>query len=167
MLDLLYSDPKTHSFAFQMMAYITRLKTLQRARQENPGAIIVTERCLQTDCEVFAKMLRASGDILDIHWKIYEQWASTLSPEFQPDLYIYVSANPETSLQRVKLRNRTSESSISLEYLKGCHERHETWLHSDPAMKSKVIVFDANTEFIASNESRVKTFVDDLIQNKL
>jgi deoxyadenosine/deoxycytidine kinase len=68
MLDHLYKDSKTHAFAFQMMAYITRLRSLREAKKAHPGAILVTERCLQTDCNVFAKMLNDSGDIMGIHY---------------------------------------------------------------------------------------------------
>ena len=150
MLDLLYSDAKKHSFAFQMMAYITRLRALKSAREMYPDAILVTERCLQTDRHVFASMLRDSGDILDIHWKIYEEWAITLNPEVQPDLYVYVRATPTKSLERVVKRARKSESSISLDYLKACHEKHEEWLNS--IEKTRTITFEADEEFVGTDK---------------
>lgn len=103
------------------MAFITRWNALKKAREEDPDAILITERCLQTDAEVFAKMLRNSGDILGIHYFIYERWAQSLSREFEPDLVVYVRADPETSMRRVKQRARTSETPISLAYLTQCH----------------------------------------------
>lgn len=147
MLDLLYSEPKIHSFAFQMMAYITRYNAIKKAVQENPGAIVITERCLQTDAEVFAKMLHDSGDIMGIHYSIYHTWAQSFSKEFEPDLVVYVRAIPSISLERVKKRARTSESTISLAYLTQCHLYHETWIMSSISRENK-IVLDANTEFV-------------------
>ena len=52
-----YENQKEYSFAFQMMAYISRLSVLKIAIENNPEAIIITERCLNTDRFVFAKML--------------------------------------------------------------------------------------------------------------
>jgi deoxycitidine kinase/deoxyguanosine kinase len=161
MLDLLYSDAKTHSFAFQMMAFITRLNALKEARKENPGAILITERCLQTDAEVFAKMLRNSGDIMNIHWKIYNEWSKSLSTEWEPNLIVYVRAEPETSLARVKIRGRESEASISLDYLTKCHEAHEEWLGE--VDKERKIVFDGNDEFVGEKEFRVDELIKQIL----
>ena len=56
MLKLFYADTKTHAFAFQMMAYISRLAILKRAIEQGYNYII-TERCLDTDKHIFCKML--------------------------------------------------------------------------------------------------------------
>ena len=161
MLDLLYSDAKTHSFAFQMMAFITRYQGFVKARKENPGAIHITERCLQTDAEVFAKMLRDSGDIQKIHYRIYEKWAQALASQFTPDYIVYVRADPSTSMKRVEKRSRSSEAGISLQYLEACHEKHETWIHTVSAgNSSQVVIFDANQEFVGDQKHRV----DDVIK---
>lgn len=165
MLDLLYSDPKTHSFAFQMMAFITRYNAIKQTQMANPGAILVMERCLQTDAEVFAKMLRDSGDILPVHYKIYEKWANALSAEFVPDMIVYARADPSKSMERVKIRARTSEAGITLDYLTACHQKHEDWIIPIISATStdKHIVFDANEEFIGDKASRV----DDLVKEMM
>ena len=56
------------------MAYISRLAILKKAVDENPGAIIVTERSLYTDRYVFAKMLYDSGNIEEVDYLIYMKW---------------------------------------------------------------------------------------------
>jgi hypothetical protein len=66
-----YSDQKKYAFSFQMMAYISRLKQLQESKN---SSIIVTERCLYTDRNIFAKMLYDSGMIEDIEYSIYLKW---------------------------------------------------------------------------------------------
>lgn len=159
MLDLLYADPKTHAFAFQMMAFITRFHNFSECRKRNPDAILVTERCLQTDAQVFAKMLHESGDIIDVHYQIYQKWASELASQFTPDIIVYVRAEPPVSLSRVKKRARKSEEGITIDYLQMCHRKHEQWL-LDPKLKSKQIIFDANIEFVGDKEHRV----DDLLK---
>ena len=51
-----YKDQKKYSFAFQMMAYISRLAILKKA-METGYEYIITERCLETDRHVFCQML--------------------------------------------------------------------------------------------------------------
>ena len=57
MIQKFYGDQTKYSFSFQMMAYISRLALLKKSIEENPSAIIITERSLFTDKFVFAKML--------------------------------------------------------------------------------------------------------------
>ena len=58
MLQLFYRNPKKYSFAFQMMAYISRLNCIRTTIAANPNATtFITERCLHTDKHVFALML--------------------------------------------------------------------------------------------------------------
>jgi len=56
-LSKFYENQKKYSFAFQMMAYISRLSLLKDTIAKYPDSIIITERCLNTDRHVFAKML--------------------------------------------------------------------------------------------------------------
>ena len=46
-----------------MMAFITRATRLRKALAENPDKIIVTERSVFTDREIFAKMLHDAGKV--------------------------------------------------------------------------------------------------------
>src|SRR6056300_1460897 len=53
----LYKDTNKYAFRFQMMAYISRLRLLRKQVKENKYKIIISERCVQTDKNVFAQML--------------------------------------------------------------------------------------------------------------
>jgi deoxyadenosine/deoxycytidine kinase len=121
-LEHYYQDNKRYAFSFQMMAYISRLSQIRKC---NPDSIIITERCLFTDREIFAKMLYDSGDISEIEYTIYLKWFDEFS--FPVTGYIYVQTTPETCSKRIEIRNRKGEN-IPLSYLKNCHEYHENWL---------------------------------------
>ena len=54
-----------------MMAFITRVRRLREALEKNPGKVIVTERSVFTDREIFAKMLHDGDKIEDIEYTIY------------------------------------------------------------------------------------------------
>ena len=69
-LELYYADQKKWAFAFQMMAFITRAKKLREAVENNPGKVIVTERSVFTDKNIFAMMLHDSGIIDEVEYSI-------------------------------------------------------------------------------------------------
>ena len=57
-----YKDQKAYAFQFQMMAYISRLKQIKNAVKAKYD-IIITERSVMSDKNVFAKMLYEDGNI--------------------------------------------------------------------------------------------------------
>lgn len=124
-----YEDQKKYAFQFQMMAYITRITELRKAMEKyNGNCIIITERSIETDKEVFAKMLYETKILDNISYTIYLKWFEELSRDLKVNELIYLKTDPETALKRVIKRNRPGET-IPIDYLKDCHERHERWLH--------------------------------------
>ena len=127
-----YEDQEKYAFQFQMMAYITRIselrKTIDRMSKSN-YCVIITERSIETDKEVFAKMLHEANVLDTISYNIYLKWFDELSRGLKINNIIYLKTNPETAKKRVAKRNRPGET-ISLNYLKSCHERHEGWLQN-------------------------------------
>ena len=71
MIQKFYGDQTKYSFSFQMMAYISRLALLKKSIEENPNAIVITERSLFTDKFVFAKMLYDSKKMESVEYQIY------------------------------------------------------------------------------------------------
>lgn len=134
MLSKFYSDPAKYSFAFQIMAFTTRLRELRRIMMEHPGITgIICERSLDADREIFAKMLHDGGQMEDVEYEIYRQYFDLYDSDFKVDGIIYAATDPETCYRRVSTRSREGESGISLEYLKSCRDYHEGWLRTDPA----------------------------------
>ena len=57
-LQKFYADSAKYAFPFQVMAYITRYSAVAKAIRENPECrLIICERSLDADCQIFAKML--------------------------------------------------------------------------------------------------------------
>lgn len=137
----LYKNTKKYAFRFQMMAYISRLHLLRQKVKENKYRIIISERSVQTDRNVFAKMLFDDDMIEHDEYQIYNKWFD----EFLDDMYlggiIYVKADPEICSERVKIRAREGET-IPLEYLQKCHKYHEDWLVNS----SDKLVIEANID---------------------
>jgi len=125
-----YRSTEDYAFAFQMMAYISRLSLLRKTVLENPGKIIITERCVETDKNVFAKMLYDSGKIEDVEYQIYLKWFDEFSSYLQVDGSIYIYTSPNKCAERIQKRNRTGES-IPTEYLETCSRYHDEWLNKN------------------------------------
>ncbi len=127
-LDCFYSDQKRNSFCFQILAYITRLKKLMDVIKNNKDKIIITERSIDTDRNVFAKMLYEDDYLNSIEWVTYNYWFDTFKDVSKVDKIIYISATPEKCLERINKRNRVEEEGIKLGYLTKCHNYHNDWL---------------------------------------
>ena len=137
-----YRDQKKYSFSFQMMAYISRLAKLKRLVKNNPHSVIITERSVLTDKNVFAKMLYDDGNIEEVNYTIYLKWFEEFIKEVPVDGFIYIDVTPQTSYKRVLKRNRIGED-IPIEYLERCGKYHEQWLASE----DNVMRLNGNMDF--------------------
>jgi deoxyadenosine/deoxycytidine kinase len=116
-LQKFYSDPHKYAFSFQVMAYVTRLSLIRNTIRNNPDCkVIICERSLDADRNIFAKMLFDDGQIEDIHYQI--------------DGIVYINADAEVCHRRIAKRSRDGESGIPIEYLKKCKLYYDNWLSS-------------------------------------
>jgi deoxycitidine kinase/deoxyguanosine kinase len=128
-LQKFYSDPHKYAFSFQVMAYSTRLRLIRKAVRENPDCdIIICERSLEADKQIFAQMLSDDGVIGNVEYKIYKQFCSEFSDEFGLSGVIYIDADAEVCYKRVNKRRREGEDAIPLDYLQKCKDYHDQWL---------------------------------------
>jgi deoxyadenosine/deoxycytidine kinase len=138
-----YKDQKKYAFPFQMMAYISRISLLRDAIKKN-YKIIITERCIFTDANVFAKMLYDEGNIEETEYKIYKLWFDEFIKDIPKISLVYVQTTSEVCYQRVLLRNRIGEC-IPVEYLKKCHNYHEKWINNNVDCLN-VLTIDGNKQ---------------------
>lgn len=171
-LECFYENQEKYSFTFQMTAYITRVKKIKEyieklkeerfkdlyERKDDVGLggfmrnlqrqcktyLIITERCLGTDRNVFAKMMRYQGKIDTLEWNSYNTWFDMFAKEYNVMDFIYVTTPPELCFERIKKRCREGEEGIPLEYLKQCDAYHKKWLMSNKEFE--VFCFDGSKE---------------------
>ena len=150
MLQLFYANQEKYAFAFQMMAYISRLSILRRIIEENKvngrNIVIITERTLYTDKYIFAKMLFDQGKIEDVEYQIYLTWFDEFAKDFPLNNVIYVKTAPQKCYERVHKRAREGEEIIPLAYLEDCHRYHEEFLDKDTGIKVEQLIIDGNME---------------------
>jgi deoxyguanosine kinase len=170
MLQKFYANQKEYSFAFQMMAYISRLTILretvrdimnkvslsqdknEKDKNENDKYIIITERSLYTDKFVFAKMLYDQGKIEDVMYQIYLNWFDEFAKDFPVNDVIYVNTDPTKCYERIHKRARVGEEVIPLAYLTACHDYHNAFLDESTGIKATQLVLNGNLDIFQNSQ---------------
>ena len=170
MLQKFYANQQEYSFAFQMMAYISRLTILRETvrdimhrvqstdHKKKEKYIIITERSLYTDKFVFAKMLYDQGKIEDVMYQIYLNWFDEFAKDFPVNDVIYVNTDPTKCYERIHKRARVGEEVIPLAYLTACHEYHNAFLDETTGIKATQLVLNGNQDIFQNSQ-----IVDDWI----
>jgi deoxyadenosine/deoxycytidine kinase len=157
-----YENQKKYAFSFQMMAYISRIHEIKEILKTNKNVIIISERSVFTDKEIFAKMLYDDNKIEEIEYKIYLKWFDEFVKDIPISGIIYVKTKPEICERRVIKRNRKGEN-IPLSYLKNCYVYHENWLNNE---NIPILTLNGNEEFITDLPNgwfeTIKIFIKDL-----
>ena len=160
-IEKFYADQKKYSFSFQMMAYITRLTQLKNAINNAPNnAIIITERCLYTDRNIFAKMLYDSKIMDHIEYTIYMKWFDEFIEYTRLTGLIYIETTPEVCATRIAMRSRTGEEQIPLAYLTSCHDYHNEWIKKNTDLNS--LILDGNNTSDSHN-NRIVDYINCII----
>lgn len=123
----LYKNIRANAFKFQMMAYISRLSLLRKAVKDPKIKLIITERSVETDRNVFAKMLYDVGDISHDEFQIYTLWFDEFLTDVPLGGIVYIHASPDVCLERIHKRARSGET-IQADYIQRCHQYHEDWI---------------------------------------
>lgn len=164
MLTKFYEDQDKYAFSFQVMAFATRLLKMKNEMKRKPNAkIIICERSLEADYNIFAKMLHDDGKIETINYNVYLQFYELYKDEFPTKGLIYINASPETCQTRINTRNRSGEESIPIEYLQKCHEYHEKWISNYERKENLMIINTDNNMNDICNESNL-TYMDKWIK---
>lgn len=128
-LEKFYKNPSQYAFSFQVMAYASRLSIIRKTIADHPKCkIIICERSLDADRNIFAKMLHHDGLIDDIHFQIYNHFFNEYSQDYSLSGVIYIDADPEVCMTRIGVRGRHGEEKIKLDYLQKCRDYHHKWL---------------------------------------
>jgi deoxyadenosine/deoxycytidine kinase len=162
MLQKFYADQSKYSFAFQMMAYISRLKILSDTFNAittspeydiNMTYFIITERSLYTDKCVFAKMLYEEKKIEDVCYQIYLTWFDEFTKWFAINVLVYLDTNPIICYNRIHKRSREGEELIPLTYLENCHNYHNSFLMDEQFNKSTKLYLNGDIDVYENKQA--------------
>lgn len=92
--------------------------------------------------KVFVRAVHEANWMNEMEISIYDSWfdpvVSSL-PGLIPDGFIYLRASPDTCHKRMMVRKRSEEGGVTLDYLRGLHEKHESWLLPSKGQGSGVL----------------------------
>lgn len=170
LLELFYGDKRRWAYTFQQTALLTRLIATEKAiaawRAEGcPGSnVFITERCVNTDAQVFARILAEEGNIDMLEMTLYRRWFDTfVSDAVVPDAYIFVDTPVTVCRERIAGRGREGEdtAAIPIEYLDSLDYAHLVWLAGPEGLQPNVLRFD-NTSKDQTRLQDVEAWVEGL-----
>lgn len=134
-----YQDRPGAAFQTQLYFLLSRYKQQQDVvQQELFHRLIVSDYTFQKD-RIFA-YLTLSDDELALYDKLY----TTLEPQVAvPDLVLYLTADVDTCMARIKRRGRGIEREISEEYLSELIDAYNHYFHY--YNRSPLLVVDTRT----------------------
>jgi len=159
-----YQDPTRWAYTMETLTMICRVREhMQEQSLNNPNRIV--ERSIYSGHYCFAYNGYEQGFMSAVEWKTYETWFNFLIPNHcKPPLgFIYLRVDPEIAYERIKKRNREAEKTITLQYLRQIHHKHEKFLIEDkktlPNLRlTPVLILDCNEEFEA-NENKLQEHI--------
>lgn len=153
LLSNFYQEPKRWAYTMETLTMICRVREHIAQMQKNqPNRII--ERSIYSGHYCFAQNGFEQGFMNEVEWKTYETWFNFLIPNRckAPLGFIYLRVDPEIAYERIKKRNRLAEKTITLQYLRQVHAKHESFLIQDKKSLpnigiTPVLILDCNEDF--------------------
>jgi deoxyadenosine/deoxycytidine kinase len=124
-----YQNMPAWSFHSQIFFLANRLR-IHQSLVHFPGSVI-QDRSIYEDAEIFARNLFLQGSMserdYETYHSLYTSMAELLPP---PDLVIYLRASVKTLQERIQLRHRDYEKTISPLYLEQVNGLYEKWIQN-------------------------------------
>ena len=124
-----YGNMKRWSFNLQIYFLHKRFEMHQKM-SASPMSVI-QDRTIYEDLEIFARNLYQLGELHQRDWDNYRDLFKVMTSYLKkPDLIIYLKADTDTLLSRIKKRGRDYENSIDPEYIHTLNISYDRWIES-------------------------------------
>ena len=146
-LDDFYKSMSEWSFHLQIFFLNSRFNQIQKISESNK--IVIQDRSIYEDYEVFTKTLHDSGVLKQREFNNYERLYNTILKYIdQPDLLIYLrNTNINNIVKNIRKRKRDFEKKIDKNYLIKLNNYYEKWIKNHP--KEKLLTIDlSENDFI-------------------
>lgn len=141
-----YEDKKRWAYTFQSLAYVTRMQNIEDKIKTSFAKTIFLDRSINTDKNIFAKMLYDDGILSELEYNIYNCWNTFYSSirDISNIKTIYLKCDIDCAIDRIKKRGRIEEMTIGYDYIEKLHKYHEEWLVSD---NPNILILNCNKDF--------------------
>ena len=149
-LEDFYDDMQVWGFHSQIYFLMRRLRIHRKLMDVDNS--VIQDRSVYEDAEIFAHNLYLQDAITerdyDTYRELYQVLVEFLPP---PDLVIYLRASVSTLLDRIAMRDRSYERTISAAYLADLNELYESWVHDFTLCPVLTVPCD-NLDYVARPE---------------
>lgn len=122
-----FQDMEKWAFHSQIY-FLTHKFRIHQAVQKKTGLVVV-DRTIYEDAEVFAKGLyrsqKISKDDFKLYWDLYQSMCESLRP---PDLLIYLTCDLTVLKNRIHRRGRGAEKNVPEEHLTRLQKDYDNWI---------------------------------------
>ena len=145
-----YQDMKR--WAFHSQLYFLSSKFAMQQQLEQCQGVVLQDRTLFEDVEIFATALHQMRKINQRDWQTFMDLYQSIQKAIQPpDLMIHLTCSIRTARKRIKLRGRSMEQDMPLRYLKRLEGLYRQW------------IADYNMSEVLTIETDKLDYVNDLI----
>lgn len=148
-----YEDRKSYAFQTQIFFLLSRYKQLKHFLQMDLFyERLISDYLFEKD-KIFAYLNLSDNELI-----LYEHIIQLMVKEIpKPDLVVYLQANPDTIMARIKERDRPYERGISKEYIEDLNEAYNRFFfHYDD---SPLLIVNANEIDFIKNELQFSEIV--------
>ncbi len=156
-LNNFYKDPARYRFQTQMFFLLSRFSQQQEMAQPDLFTRITISDYLFDKDRIFAYLTLDENELA-----LYEQFYKILEPKIvQPDLVIFLQADTDTLLRRIKQRGRSFEKEIGLDYIAAVNEAYNQFFfrYTDTPL---LVINTSDIDFVHRRED-----LDDLLKQIL
>ncbi|GAB3278700.1 deoxynucleoside kinase [Larkinella harenae] len=154
-----YADMQRWSFNLQIFFLNSRFEQMRTINTTNRS--VVQDRTIYEDAYIFARNLYES-DLMSprdyqTYRRVFENMLALVRP---PDLMIYLRADVARLQERIRLRGRDYEQSISPGYLESLNRYYEAFTAEYRA--GKLLVIDVNTLDYVEKPADLQKVIDEV-----
>ena len=141
-LDDFYGDMSRWSF--QLQVYFLSKRFDMHRKMMDGMLSCVQDRTIYEDAEIFARTLHENGAMDDRDFENYMSLFQCMTSYLlAPNAIIYLRANVDTLVERIKLRGRDYEQDIDRTYLETLNRAYDDWAaRSAPDLRFVVVDTD-------------------------
>ena len=152
-----YRDPARYRFQTQMFFLLSRFSQQQELAQPDLFTRITMSDYLFDKDRIFAYLNLDENELA-----LYEQFYRILEPKImRPDLVIFLQADTDTLLKRIKMRARPFEKELNHEYIAAVNEAYNQFFfrYADTPL---LVINTSDIDFVHRRED-----LDDLLKQIL
>jgi len=157
-LKLFYDDMAQYAFQTQIFFLVSRYKQQQEILQAE-----LFERTAITDYLFQKDRLFARITLSDDEYRLYTRLEEILAARVpKPDVAVYLQADVDTLMDRIRSRNVAYESKMSRSYLESVSEAYERFFFEYNA--SPLLVVNTREVNLAEDESEIDDLIEQLMK---